>query len=82
MDRTDKPIFSITAQGRGEDTPVQINLENPSGEIFEIQENIRLALDGLAEGRSLYPVDKARNLVKLCLAAEQSARERRRIELN
>jgi len=81
MDRTEKPIFSITVQGRGKDVPVQINLEHPSGEIFEIQENIRLALDGLAEGRSLYPVDKARNLVKFCLAAEQSARERRRIEL-
>jgi myo-inositol 2-dehydrogenase/D-chiro-inositol 1-dehydrogenase len=82
MDRTDKPIFSITAQGRGEDAPVPIKLEHPSGEIFEIQENIRLALDGLAEGRSLYPVDKARNLVRLCLAAEQSARECRRIGLN
>lgn len=81
MDRTDKPIFSITVQGRGKDVPVQIDLEHPSGEIFEIQENIRAALDGLAEGRSLYPVDKARNLVKFCLAAEQSARERRRIEL-
>jgi myo-inositol 2-dehydrogenase/D-chiro-inositol 1-dehydrogenase len=81
MDRTDKPIFSVTAQGRGEDAPVQIKLEHPSGEIFEIQENIRLALDGLAEGRSLYPVEKARNLVNLCLVAEQSARERRRIEL-
>ena len=81
MDRTDKPIFSITAQGRGEDAPVQIELEHPSGEIFEIQENIRLALDGLAEGRSLYTVEEAQNLVKLCLAAEQSAREGRRIEL-
>ena len=81
MDRTDKPIFSITAQGRGEDAPVQIGLEHPSGEIFEIQEYIRLALDELAQGRSIYTVEKARNLVKLCLAAEQSAREGRRIEL-
>jgi myo-inositol 2-dehydrogenase/D-chiro-inositol 1-dehydrogenase len=81
MDRTDKPIFSITAQVRGQDTPVQIKLEHPSGEVFEIQENIRLTLDGLAEDRSVYTVEKARNLVKLCLAAEQSARERRRIDL-
>jgi len=81
MDRTDKPIFSVTAQRHGEDTPVQIKLEHPSGEIFEIQEYIGLALDGLAQGRSFYPVEKARNLVKYCLAAEQSAREHRRIEL-
>ena len=81
MDRTDKPVFSVTAQCRGDDAPVQINLEQPSGEIFEIQEYIGLALDGLAEGRSIYTVEKARNLVSLCLAAEQSARERRRIEL-
>jgi predicted dehydrogenase len=81
MDRTDKPIFSITAQGRGEDTPVQIELEHPSGEIFEIQEYLKLALDELTEGRSVYTVEKARDLVKLCLAAEQSAREGRRIEL-
>ena len=81
MDRTDKPIFSITAQGRGQDVPVQVQLEHPSGEIFEIQENIRLALDGLAEGRSIYTVERARNLVELCLGAERSARESRRIEL-
>jgi myo-inositol 2-dehydrogenase/D-chiro-inositol 1-dehydrogenase len=81
MDRTDKPIFSVTAQSHGKDTPVPIKLEHPSGEIFEIQEYIKLALDGLAQGRSFYPVEKARNLVKFCLAAEQSAREHRRIEL-
>ena len=81
MDRTDKPMFSITTQGRGEDAPVQIKLEHPSGEIFEIKECIRQALDGLAAGRSIYPVEKARNLVKLCLAAEQSARDGHRIEL-
>jgi myo-inositol 2-dehydrogenase / D-chiro-inositol 1-dehydrogenase len=81
MDRTDKPIFSVTAQSRGDDAPVQIRLEHPSGEIFEIQEYIRVAMDGLAQGRSLYTVEKARKLVEFCLAAEQSAREHRRIEL-
>ena len=81
MDRTDKPIFSVTAQSRGDDAPVQIKLEHPSGEIFEIQEYIRVAMDGLAQGRSLYTVEKARKLVEFCLAAEQSAREHRRIEL-
>jgi myo-inositol 2-dehydrogenase / D-chiro-inositol 1-dehydrogenase len=81
MDRTDKPIFSVTAQIHGDDAPVQIKLEHPSGEIFEIQEYIRVAMDGLAQGRSLYTVEKARKLVEFCLAAEQSAREHRRIEL-
>ena len=81
MDRTNKPVFSVTAQCRGEDTPNKIKLEQPSGEIFEIKEYIGLALDGLAEGRSIYPAEKARDLVNLCLAAEQSALESRRVEL-
>jgi myo-inositol 2-dehydrogenase/D-chiro-inositol 1-dehydrogenase len=81
MDRTDKPVFSISAQRRGEDAPSQIKLEQPSGEIFEIQEYLKLALDGLVEGRSIYSVEKGRDLINLCLTAERSAREHRRIEL-
>jgi myo-inositol 2-dehydrogenase/D-chiro-inositol 1-dehydrogenase len=81
MDRTDKPVFSITAQLRGETSARPVALEGKSGELFEIRDYIEKAFTGMEEGRALYPAEKERDLVRLCLEAERSAREGRRIEL-
>ncbi|TFH38965.1 MAG: Gfo/Idh/MocA family oxidoreductase [Chrysiogenales bacterium] len=81
MDRTDKPVFSVTAQTKGETAPKNIPIEGPSGELFEIREYLNAAFNAMTEGRALYPADKERELVRLCLEAERSARLGLRIEL-
>jgi myo-inositol 2-dehydrogenase/D-chiro-inositol 1-dehydrogenase len=81
MDRTDKPVFSIAAQLKGETSARQIPLEGKSGELFEIRDYIEKAFRGMEEGKALYPAEKEGELVRLCLEAERSAREGRRIGL-
>jgi len=81
MDRTDKPEFKVTIQRRGRSSPEDATPDAPSGELFEIRDYIRQALAGCAEGRSLYPARKELELIRLCVAAEESARDGKRVEL-
>lgn len=82
MDRTDRPEFSVTVTSRGRSEPERLALEAPSGELFEIRQYIDLAHRGFAEGRSIYPARQELELIRLCLAAERSARTGRRVELD
>jgi len=43
-----------------------------SGEVFELEENLRQALAGFAQGRSILPAQAARASVAVSLAAERS----------
>jgi myo-inositol 2-dehydrogenase/D-chiro-inositol 1-dehydrogenase len=81
MDRTDKPQYSVAYKTRSEEHPHYLNLEGPSGELFEIRRYIGSALDEMEAGVSVYPVEKELQLMRVCLAAEQSARTGTRVEL-
>ncbi len=81
MDRTDTPTYSITAQLKGEQTARPIPLEEKSGELFEIQKYLDVALDGIQQGVSLYPPEEERELVRLCLETERSLAANKKINL-
>ena len=75
MDRTDRPEYSVHLRRSGAAAAERLPVEGPSGELFEIGAWLRLALDGFARGEALYPAERERELVRLCLAAERSMRE-------
>jgi myo-inositol 2-dehydrogenase/D-chiro-inositol 1-dehydrogenase len=81
MDRTERPEFSVTCKRKGEESSRRLQFEHPSGELFEIRRYISDALDGLERGESLYPPEKEQELIRICLAAEESLRSGRRMEL-
>jgi myo-inositol 2-dehydrogenase/D-chiro-inositol 1-dehydrogenase len=53
----------------------------PSGEVFELVEEIRLTAEAIRQRKPLVSPREARARVLLCLAAERSAAEGRPIEL-
>jgi len=58
---------------------VQIPL---SGEVFELEENIRQAYAGFAAGRSILPPRETRASVAVCLAAEKAFRTQSTVTLD
>jgi len=82
MDRTERPDFSVTYKRSGDETSSRMQFEQPSGELFEIRRYISDALDGLERGESLYPPEKEQQLIRICLAAEESLRSGKRIVLS
>ena len=81
MDRTDKPEFSVSVKRKGATEPQLLALDAPSGELFEIRQYIDLAHTGFAEDRSIYTPRQELELIRLCLAAEQSARTGEKVPL-
>jgi len=79
MDRTLHPEFALKVQ-RGEAEPEAVDIPL-SGEVFELKENIRQALAGFREGRSILPPEEARVAVEVCLAAEEAFRTGRPVAL-
>ncbi|MEO7937261.1 MAG: Gfo/Idh/MocA family oxidoreductase [Burkholderiaceae bacterium] len=70
MDRTLTPTFEM--KRRRADEPVETLTIALSGEVFELEENLRQALTGFARGISIMPAPVARASVAVCLAAEQA----------
>ena len=81
MDRTLDPHFHLFVQRKGSDTPKEVVIEIPSGEVFELQEELRQVVNYFNKGKPMYSPEEARKLVKICLEAERSLRENREIEL-
>lgn len=81
MDRTLEPHFNLHVQKKGELKPQQVAIAIPSGEVFELQEELRQIVEHFQAGTELYSPWEARKLVKICLEAERSLRERREITL-
>lgn len=79
MDRTLHPEFVLKVQ-RSEREPEAIDIPR-SGEVFELEENLRLALAGFRDGRSIFSPRDARLAIEICLAADQSYRSGRDVEL-
>lgn len=79
MDRTLHPVFVLKVQ-RSEREPETLDIPR-SGEVFELEENLRLALAGFRKGRSIFSPRDARLAIEICLAADQSYRSGRDVEL-
>ena len=79
-DRTANPSFALDVQRRGS-AEVETVAIPQSGEIFELEENMRRALRGFQIGDLVMPARDARAAVGICLAIEQSIREGGAVEL-
>lgn len=79
LDRTLHPEFELKVQ-RGENAVEIVEIPR-SGEVFELEENLRAAFAGFREGKSILSPEQARVAVEVCLAAEQSCREGRPVAL-
>lgn len=87
MDRDEKPAYDLLVRDR--DLPFErgvreaevIKLE-PSGEVFELKEEIRLTAQALRNRQPLVAPQEARKRVLLCLAAEESAAQGRELALD
>ncbi len=80
MDRTTTPSFDMRLR-RGTQAPQSLAIPL-SGEVFELEENLRQAYAGFAQGRSVMPPEVARRSVAVALAAERSWVEGRTLRLD
>ena len=76
MDRTREADFGLKVQRRGASAPVAVPLV-VSGELFELEEQLRLAVGAFQERRALVTAEEARKSVAVCLAVEEALREGR-----
>ncbi|WP_127596170.1 Gfo/Idh/MocA family protein [Nitratireductor alexandrii] len=79
MDRTEHPDFLLKVQRRGGE-PEEVAIPQ-SGEVFELEENLRRAFAGFREGRSVFSPVEARLAVEICLAAEAAFRSGGTVEI-
>jgi myo-inositol 2-dehydrogenase / D-chiro-inositol 1-dehydrogenase len=79
LDRTLTPTFELKAKrARSE---VEVVCVPRSGEVFELEENLRRAYAGFASGVSILPPREARSSIAVCLAAEEAYRTRTPVTL-
>ena len=76
--RDEKPQFELKIHRHGQQGTEIVSLE-ASGELVELEEEIRRTYAAFAEGRALVPPKESRKRVVMCLAAEQSVREDREV---
>jgi len=80
MDRTRHPTFGLKLGRRGQPEPETVPIES-SGELFELEEELRQTVIAFTERRPLVTGAEARTRVLVCLEAERSLREGREIAL-
>lgn len=81
MDRTRHPTFSLRAFDGQEVTTVPI--EKPTGELFELEDQIARMVDALRRGIPLHcTADDGRWSVAMCLAAEDSVKSGQVVHLS
>ncbi len=76
-----QPSFELKVMARGAHEPEVFELAS-SGEIFELEEEIRQTVVAFRERRTLVSGEDARKRIAVCLAAERSVREAREIGLD
>lgn len=81
MDRTANPEFELKVQRRGKVQCELIGDLGKSGEVFELQEELRLVVEAFRARRPLVTPEEARKRIVVCLEAERSVRENRVVEL-
>jgi myo-inositol 2-dehydrogenase/D-chiro-inositol 1-dehydrogenase len=80
MDRTLHPSFELKVQRRGQKESKMIDLA-PSGELFELEEEMRKVVAAFRERRPIISGQEARKRIIVCLEAERSIQEAREIQL-
>jgi myo-inositol 2-dehydrogenase/D-chiro-inositol 1-dehydrogenase len=75
------PTFELKVKARGADAPETIPLA-ASGEIFDLEEEMRQVIAAFRTGRTLVSAEESRKRVIVCLEAERSVREGRPVDLN
>lgn len=80
MDRTTMPRFELKLR-RGDADAVTLAVP-VSGEVFELEEHLRQAYAGFAQGRSVLPPELARRSIAVALALDQSLAQGRPVELS
>jgi myo-inositol 2-dehydrogenase/D-chiro-inositol 1-dehydrogenase len=73
VDRTRQADFGLTVRRRGTTEPVSVALRQ-SGELFELEEQLRLCIGAFRERRALVSAEEARRAVAVCLAVEEALR--------
>ena len=79
-DRTRHPAFELKVKRRGAERAETITL-GASGELFELDEELRLVVDAFRKGTPIVSGAEARKRVLCCLAAERALAEDREIAL-
>ncbi len=80
MDRTLHPTYELKVQRRGRGQAETLSLV-PSGERFELREELARTVAAFRERRPLVAGEEARKRVVVCLEAERSVREGREVPL-
>ena len=76
-----EPVFDLVVGPIGMAAPETVSLDEPSGEVFELEKEIRLTAEAFGRGRTLVDVRQGRRAVVVCLEAERSVREGREVPL-
>ena len=80
LDRTRRAEFELKVRRRGAPAAEVIPVA-ASGELFELEEQLRQSVAAFRERRALVSALEARRAVAVCLAAEESLREGREVRL-
>jgi myo-inositol 2-dehydrogenase/D-chiro-inositol 1-dehydrogenase len=78
LDRTREAAFELKVRRAGAAAPETIPLAS-SGELFELEEQLRRVVPAFRERRAIVSAEEARRAVAVCLAAEQSMRDGREV---
>jgi len=80
-DRTRSPSFELKVKRAGADK-VEIVQLGASGELFELEEELRLVVDAFRRGEPIVSGSEARKRILVCLEAERALAEDREIALD
>jgi myo-inositol 2-dehydrogenase / D-chiro-inositol 1-dehydrogenase len=80
MDRTLTPKHELKVRRKGQSACEIVELGR-SGEVFELEEELALAVAAFREGRALVPAEEARKTIVVCLEAERAVAEGKEIAL-
>ena len=80
IDRTRSPALELKVKRRGQSEAETLPLA-PSGELFELEEELNQTVRAFGARRPLVSALEARKRIVVCLEAERSARERREVVL-
>lgn len=81
MDRTRDPLFELKVQTKEQDKCEILELP-PSGELFELEEELCRVVDAFKVREPIVSAEEARKRVLICIEAERSLMEGQEVELH
>ncbi len=81
MDRTREPHFELKVQTKDQDK-CEILALPPSGELFELEEELCRVVDAFKARKPIVSAEEARKRVLICIEAERSLKEGQEVELH